>query len=98
MFWYTLFATSPASTVDGRVMGYQLEALYPTWEMVAPPSVTLFAEISDQPCVNSVELRVGAGPGVGLGPGVGEGVGVNVGVGVGVLRGAAVLTVPPPPA
>src|SRR5690242_4008088 len=54
--------------------------------MVVPGSVTLLADLSDQPCVNSVELTVGAGPGVWVGPGVGVGP-TEVGVRVGVLVG-----------
>jgi hypothetical protein len=64
--------------------------------MVVPGSVTLLADLSDQPLVSSVELTVGTGPGVCVGPGVGVGpVGVLVRVGVAVA-GLAAYTPPPP--
>ena len=55
--------------------------------MIVPGSVTLFADLSAKPAVNSVELMVGAGPGVCVGPAVGVGPdGVDVAtVGVGVF-------------
>jgi len=63
-------------------------------EMVVPGSVTLLADLSEKPLVNSVELTVGSGPGVCVGPGVGVGPeGVDVAtVGVGVLVLGAGLT------
>ena len=62
--------------------------------MSVPGSVTLLADLSEKPDVNSVELMVGTGPGVCVGPGVGVGPdGVDVAiVGVGVfVLGARVL-------
>jgi len=69
-------------------------------EIVDPGSVTLSADLSDQPCVNSMELTVGAGPAVWVGPTVGvapEGVFVSVGVGVLVLRASELLALAEPP-
>lgn len=64
--------------------------------MAVPGSVTLLADLSEKPLVNSVELTVGitgkavcVGPGVGVGP---EGVDVATdGVGVLVLGARALL-------
>src|SRR5215212_4705911 len=48
--------------------------------MIVPGSVTLLADLSDQPVVNSVELTVGTpGAGVGLGVDVAT-IGVEVGI------------------
>jgi hypothetical protein len=66
--------------------------------MVVPRSVTSSADLRDQPCVNSVEVRVGAGPGVWDSPGVGVGPrGVLVGVGVLVFRAFGLLALADPP-
>ena len=63
--------------------------------MIVPGSVTLLADLSENPLVNSIELTVGTGPGVCVGPGVGVGPeGVDVatdGVGVLVLGARALL-------
>jgi hypothetical protein len=62
--------------------------------MVVPGSVTLLADLSEKPVVNSVELTVGADVGVCVGAGVGVGlIGVDVAIlGVGVLVLGAKLT------
>ena len=68
--------------------------------MVVPGSVTLSADLSDHPCVNSVELTVGAGPGVWVGPDVGVRLGVDVaptGVGVFVFGAFGLLALAEPP-
>src|SRR5512138_326483 len=64
--------------------------------MVAPLSATLLAEINDQPWVSSVELTVGAGPGVWVGPAVGVGP-TGVGVGVFVFGALGLLALAEPP-
>src|SRR6185503_15988731 len=64
-------------------------------------SVTVLADLRDQPEVSSMELTVGAGPGVCVGPGVGEGpIGVEVatvGVGVLVFGACGLLALAEPP-
>ena len=68
--------------------------------MVLPGSVTLFADLSEKPDVNSVELTVGTGPGVWVGPDVGVIVGVDVappGVGVLVFGACGLLALAEPP-
>ena len=77
-------------------MGYHVDTLYPVCEIVAPLSVTLVAEIKDHPCVNSVELTIGA-PDACVGVGVIVGVEVAVGVGVFVLGAFNVLASAKPP-